>query len=211
MATLDPAKRLNNDVFDENYFVGLYRSSADPWGIGSHWYELRKRALLLAALPERRYQRGFEPGCANGELTALLAGRCDALLAVDFVEDAVSRTAARVAGHAHVLTRRMAVPEEWPEGRFDLIVVSELAYYLDETALARLVAHIERSLMDGGTLVSCHWKHPIAGAAFAGEGLHARMEVLLALRRLARYEDGDFLLDVWSTNAQSVAQREGVR
>ena len=36
-------------VFDE-----LYRQSADPGGTTTRWYERRKRAVLLAALPLER-------------------------------------------------------------------------------------------------------------------------------------------------------------
>jgi len=55
------------------YFVRMYATDPDPWGFDSSWYEQRKYALTLAALPERRYERAVEPGCANGALTALLA------------------------------------------------------------------------------------------------------------------------------------------
>ena len=63
----------------DRYFDGLYKSSDDPWNLREGWYERRKRSLTLALLPRPRYRNAFEPGCANGELTAELATRCDAL------------------------------------------------------------------------------------------------------------------------------------
>ena len=77
------------DVYDAAYFDGLFAASPDPWGFESRWYEHRKRALTLACLPSLRYRYGYEPGCANGELSAALADRCDRLLVSDGAEKAV--------------------------------------------------------------------------------------------------------------------------
>ena len=60
-----------------SYVEPLYRQDADPWRVRQRWYEERKRALLLASLPQRRYRHAYEPGCGNGELTAELARRCE--------------------------------------------------------------------------------------------------------------------------------------
>ena len=112
-------------------FEADYARDRDPWGLASRWYETRKYALTLAALPEAAYRRAFEPGCAIGVLTAQLAARCDYLLAADGVEAALTQTRARVSGLEHVHVARMVVPGAWPEGPWDLVVLSELAYYLD--------------------------------------------------------------------------------
>ena len=75
-------------------FAELY-AGGDPWA-GDSWYEVRKRAVVLAALPRERYRRAFEPGCGAGELTAELAGRCDVVHSSDPVPAAVERAAERV-------------------------------------------------------------------------------------------------------------------
>jgi hypothetical protein len=33
------------------YFAQIYTADADPWGFATRWYEQRKYALTLAALP----------------------------------------------------------------------------------------------------------------------------------------------------------------
>lgn len=81
---------------DRRYFDSMYGADADPWGFDSRFYERRKYALTLAALPRERYVRAVEPGCSNGAFTELLAPRCDELIAFDFVEDAVERRLATV-------------------------------------------------------------------------------------------------------------------
>jgi SAM-dependent methyltransferase len=197
----------------EAYFDRMYAGAPDPWDFAGRWYEQRKRELTVAALPRRRYRSAFEPGCATGELTALLAARCDRLLAGDRVPAAVDGAAARLAGHPHVAVRRLRVPDEWPPGRFDLIVVSELGYYLDDAGLRQLLDRTVRALEPGGTLVAVHWRWPVADHARDGDDVNAAVDARAELARIARHEEADFRLDVYLRTpppARSVAQGEGL-
>ncbi|TCK42274.1 nodulation protein S (NodS) [Paraburkholderia sp. BL8N3] len=191
------------------YFDGLYAQSDDPWLLRERWYERRKRALTLAMLPDERYVRAFEPGCANGELTAALAPRCGALLAADLSEEAVALARRRVAHLSHVHVERRAVPDDWPDGRFDLIVISELAYYLDPAQVSRLIERVTATLAPGGTLLACHWRRPIEGWSYTGDTIHAELMDKLAIPLLSHYQDDDVVIHVLSSNAASVHQREG--
>ena len=194
------------------YFDDLYRESDDPWKLREGWYERRKRTLTLALLPRPRYRNAFEPGCANGELTAELAGRCDALLAADLHERAVTLARERVAGMPQVRVERRTVPLEWPTeaGPFDLIVISEFAYYLHGDELETLAARIAASLTTDGTLLACHWRRPFAEALQSADSAHALFDARCGLSRLAHHDEADLLIDVWSRDARSVAQREGL-
>ncbi|WP_233830359.1 class I SAM-dependent methyltransferase [Paraburkholderia sp. ZP32-5] len=200
------------------YFDELYRRSDDPWRLREGWYERRKRSLTLALLPRPRYRNAFEPGCANGELTVELAKRCDTLLAVDLHERAVTLARERMAGAAHdkepshVRIERLTVPREWPTeaGPFDLIVISEFAYYLDAAELDTLAARIAASLTTDGTLLACHWRRPFAEALESADRAHALFDARCGLARLAHHDEADLLIDVWSRDARSVAQREGL-
>jgi SAM-dependent methyltransferase len=191
-----------------DYFAGLYRQSDDPWLLRDRWYERRKRALTLAALPDERYPSAYEPGCANGELTVELAARCDVLLATDLNADAVELARRRVDHLAHVRVERRATPEEWPNAAFDLIVVSEMAYYLDDTQLAQLAGKLRGTLNPGGTVIACHWRRPIEGWPHSGDFVHEQLRASLALLSISRYTDDDLVLDVWSSDNRSVHQRE---
>ena len=197
----------NNNT--KQYFDNLYRDSDDPWQIRNRWYERRKRALTLASLPHERYARAFEPGCGNGELTALLAPRCDALIAADISEDAVALTRRRVAEFAHVKVEPMLLPDAWPDGKFDLVVISEIGYYLDEPQLWHIVEHIQKTLSADGAVVACHWRRPIEGWSQTGDEVHARLRGRMNLPLLGHYWDDDLVLDVWTTDTRSVHQREG--
>ncbi len=62
---------------------------------------------------------------------------------------------------------RAQVPGEWPEGTFDLIVLSEVVYFLDPVDVERLVERVKGSLRPGGTVVLVHWTgvthYPLSG------------------------------------------------
>jgi SAM-dependent methyltransferase len=195
-----------------SHFEALYDDSADPYGFGDRWYEQRKRAITLAALPKERFANGFEPGCSVGYLSRALADRCDRLLACDVSAVAVARARNRLAGCAHVSIEQRALPGEWPDGHFDLIVISELAYYFDDHDLMQLVQRTVDSLDPGGTLVLCHWCHD-ADHPQTAETVQAAFERVVELAPAASYADPDFLLTVFVRTPPtpvSVAQAEGI-
>lgn len=149
------------------YFAELYAADPDPWRFATSDYEREKYAATLAALPRPRYRSALEVGCSIGVLTRALAGRCDALLALDVVPAALDAARARCADQSHVRFAECRVPGAWPEGRFDLILLSEVVYYLDQADLAALVGRLREALEPGGDLLLVHWTgetdYPLSG------------------------------------------------
>lgn len=140
------------------HFERLYRTRDDPWDYRTSSYEAEKYAATLAALTQHRYDFALEAGCSIGVLSALLAPRCDRLLSIDLVERAVGKAAERLAPHPGARAMRATLPGEWPEGSFDLIVLSEFVYYLaapDIDALARCVV---RDAAAGAECVLVHYQ-----------------------------------------------------
>lgn len=191
----------------QQYFDELYAKRSDPWRLATRWYEKRKRAITVASLPAERYERALEIGCSIGMLTADLAERCDSLLALDVAESAVQSARARVP--ATVTVEHRDATTDYPEGTFDLVVLSEVGYYLSEQMLARLLRAIAASLSETGVLLACHWRHPVDGYLQTGDAVHDAVGAL-GLHRLARHEEEDFVLEVFSRSAQSVAALEGL-
>lgn len=202
--------RLNTD----DYFDQLYQDNDDPWHYQQRWYEQRKRQLCLAALPQAQFQRVLEIGCSNGIFSELLAPRCQQLICVDAHRRAVELAQARLARFAHVQVRQQRVPETHLElengGLFDLIILSEVAYYLRPAELVQLMQQLQQCLSADGTLLACHWRYPIAGFELNGDQVHACLRQQLALHHYLQMNDPDFLLDLWTQDAQSVAAREGL-
>lgn len=179
-----------------SYFEDLYGRNSDPWSFATSAYEARKYAITLASLPDARYRRGFEPGCSVGVLTVGLAERCDDLLAVDHMDEAVAAARSRTAGRPGVDVQQRTVPEEWPEGPFDLVVLSEIAYYFDGDGLRRLVAAARASMEPGAALVAVHWRGP-TDYPLSGDEAHAVMVATPGLVEVVHHLEERFVLDVW--------------
>lgn len=179
----------------QRIFDGVHAKSEDPWQYTTSWYERRKRLLTLAALPRERYESGLEIGCSIGTLTAELAGRCAGLLAVDASSTALELAAQRLAPFAGVSTRRLTLPAEWPEGRYDLIAVSEVGYYFAPSEFEQLLERIRSSMAPDGTLLLCHWRHPVSGWELDGDSVHALARNRLRWRTAGLYQERDFVLE----------------
>ncbi|MGP6205012.1 PIG-L family deacetylase [Microbacterium sp. F2] len=193
------------------FFEDFYDRHDDPWGFETRWYEERKRAVLLAALPTRRLGSVLEIGCATGLLTAPLAARSDRVLALDASERAVDRARNRLASADNVTVSRAHVPTEWPEGTFDAVVLSEVGYYFDSEDLDALIRRIDAALTDDGIVVACHWRHPVAEYPSTGDRVHHTLRRVPGWRRTVLHEEDDFVLEVFGRGAaESVAAREGL-
>lgn len=175
----------------------LQRDDEDPWGVDRRWYEQRKREVTLAALPAWRYRRALELGCSRGALAMDLAARCEELVAVDSSSAAVRAASSRLEALEHVRVEQADLPRDWPTGEFDLVVVSEVGYFLSPSSLDGLRDRIIRSLTPDGTVVLCHWRHEVDGWVLDGPAVHATLRsALLAagLEELVRHVERDFEL-----------------
>jgi cyclopropane fatty-acyl-phospholipid synthase-like methyltransferase len=162
-----------------DYFEAIYARDPDPWGFADSAYERAKYDATLAALAQTRYGRVLEVGCSIGVLTRDLAPRCGMLLAIDAAAAPLEAARARCAGVPQVACQQMRVPQDWPaaEGAFDLILLSEVVYYLDAADVGRLAARVRASLAPGGEVLLVHWTgatdYPLSGdaatAIFLGE------------------------------------------
>ena len=112
------------------YFDALYATNPDPWNFETSPYERAKYALTLNALPKLRYRSALEVGCSIGVLTRSLTSRCDAVLAIDVAKAPLIEARRRCANLPGLRFEQMFVPGQWPDGGFDLILLS--AYLLLE-------------------------------------------------------------------------------
>jgi SAM-dependent methyltransferase len=179
------------------HFEARYAADPDPWDFEGSAYERAKYERTLAALGERHYASAFEPGCSIGVFTAMLADRCDELLAVDIAQSAVDAARRRLAPRAHIHVERRTLPEQWPAGTFDLIVCSEVLYYWDRPTLEGSLPAIADSLAPGGRLVAVHYRPPSSIDPLTGDAVHALLRERLGLANVASEANDAFLVDVF--------------
>ena len=156
---------LRRDTIALTHFEDLYAARPDPWHLASSDYERAKYAATLAALPRDRYPRALEIGCAIGVLTQALGDRCDDLLAIEPVGRALAEARHRNAGSPWIRFASLFVPEEWPDGAFDLVVLSEVIDYLGEADVVALARKVTASLLANGDVILVHWVGKKGGVA----------------------------------------------
>ncbi len=195
----------------DGFFHDMYAAAPDPWQLADRWYEQRKYSITMAMLPDERYRHAFEPGCSVGVLTAKLVERCDHVTACDVVQAALDATRTRIGAHAGLTLRLASLDAEWPAGDVDLVVLSELAYYLHADTLRRVLDRECARLARGATVVAAHWRHPVEEYPITGDEANALIRATADLHPVARYTDDDVVIDVMQKGpARSVAVRGGV-
>ena len=174
-----------NKRLGREYFEGLYAESGDPWNFEASEYERNKYARTLAVLGERTFRKALEAGASIGVFTEMLADRCEELLAVDVAERAVAAARRRLAGRGNVRVERRTLPEQMPDGPFDLIVASEVLYYFPREEMLTVLRGFERELARGGTLLAVHWRRKTETYPLQGDEVH---ELLVEHTRLTNKE-----------------------
>lgn len=194
--------RSRTEHFDE-----MYADGPDPWNNVGSFYEQRRRSLVAAILGSARYRRVLELGCADGFLTSALAARADTVHALDASAAAVA--AARVnAPKASVEIGNLPGALADLDGDFDLVVLSEVGYFLSGMELLATLRRARGLLDPGGELLLCHWQHPTQRVPLDGVLVHEQARDFMGDAPRARHHDGDLCIEVWG-DGPSVAALEG--
>ena len=143
-------------------FDAMYDEGDDPVAA--------RRILLRGAPPRtragpprrRRHGRALEIGCADGKLTQALLERCDDVVALDTSHRAV--TTARTRAPRATVEQGMA-PMDLPSGPFDLVLLSEVGYFLSPLELVATLRRCEAALAPGGELAAVPLATPDPGRA----------------------------------------------
>jgi SAM-dependent methyltransferase len=179
------------------HFERLARTSADPWGYATSAYEQEKYRRTLAALPPDA-GKTLELGCSVGVFTAMLAPRCEQLLAVDFSPTALGHARRRLAATGNVELRQARLPEKTPAGPFETVVCAEILYYWSPDLVLQGLRLIEAALAPGGTLLAVHWRHGDPRRQLDGDDVHALLRRECELRWREGESMPDYRLDCWT-------------
>ncbi len=163
------------------FFEAKYQKKADPWSFSSKPSELFRYDHILNSLAERRYASAFEPGCSIGVLTERLASACDHVHALDFSATAVARARQRCAGLPNVTVECASIPDVLPSATTDLVVLSEIGYYLPLAEWTALAKAIIEPLRPGATVLAAHWLGYSEDHTLSGDEVHSALLALPSL------------------------------
>jgi cyclopropane fatty-acyl-phospholipid synthase-like methyltransferase len=178
-------------------FEARYRADPDPWGYTASDYERRKYEATLAACGSGPFSSALELGGSIGVFSAMLAPRCERLITVDVSPTAVADARSRLAGHRGVEPIVGAIPEAVPRLPFDLVLASEILYYLTDEELAGTLALLQHTMVNGARLVAVHWRPPGPERPRDAEQAHAALASAPWLTRVRRGGTDDYLLEVF--------------
>jgi SAM-dependent methyltransferase len=137
--------------YDKSHFETLHSASVDPWNTFTSEYEREKRARLLDMLPHKSWQHAVELGCSVGRLTNDLSAIAQKVLAIDGSEIAIDIARTNLRDCGNVELRLAVLPTDLPDKSFDLIVISEILYFVSRADIVT-TAHWTASQVSEGAI-----------------------------------------------------------
>ncbi len=192
---------------DAEYFKKVYDAKDDPWDFETSDYEARKYAATLAALPKEHYKNALEIGCAIGVLTRLLAERCTRLLAIDVSQKALEQAKNRCRDLDNITFRQSSFAEGLPDQTFDLILVSEVAYYLSPADWEGAMEQLAAKMNPKAHLVLVHWLPEVHDYPQTGDEVHNRFAEYMhrRLKNVFNSRAENYRIDVWENSGTEQA------
>ncbi|MCD9856654.1 nodulation S family protein [Epilithonimonas sp. JDS] len=184
---------------DSQYFKDIYEANEDPWNFETSEYEAGKYAATISVLPKQHYNKTLEIGCSIGVLTQLLAQKSNFLLATDISQKALDLASRRCANLNNISFKKLNFKDELPDDRYDLIMVSEVAYYLSPADWQMVITKLYEKLNFNGNIVLVHWLPEVHDYPQTGDEVHSSFEKIMQDRMSnvfsARAEN--YRIDVW--------------
>jgi len=160
-------------------------------------YDRFRLQSTMGALSRKCYAHAYEPGCASGELTSLLARVCDRVTAADISQAAVLRARMRCAHWKNVDIRCADVRTQSLTDPIDLIMFSELGHCFGAPELVRIACSLASRLMKGGEFVAVHWLAGGDNHVLHADAVHCQLLAHLPLQWLRGERYGGLRIDTW--------------
>ena len=177
-------------------FEELYRAEPDPWGYTTSDYEREKYQATLAACGDGPFSEALELGGSIGVFSELLAPRCERLTTIDGAPTAVSAARRRLASFPKARALVGPIPAAVPERNFDLVVASEILYYLSTSELGCTLTRLRSGMVQGARLVAVHWRPPGRERPLDADQVHRALHEQPWLRCVLSDATDAYLLDV---------------
>ena len=187
------------ETLSADYFTQIYAAKDDPWNFESSPYEAQKYNATIDALCNNHYRKALEIGCSIGVLTNMLAEKCLHLLATDIAEKALDFAKIRCGDLKNVTFKKLSFPHEVPDDRFDLIIISEVAYYLSEEDWKFAIHKLYDMLPENGEIVLVHWLPKVPDYPQTGDEVHLsfKKEMESKMKNIFKTRTDKYRIDVW--------------
>jgi len=140
----------------------VFSRGRDPYNYRDNPYERARFAGMRDAVRSRTFKHALEVGSAEGVFTAVLAQQADRVTGLELSPVALERARASLAGRDGVRFEEADVRVWEPAGggRFDLIVLGDVLYYMDKPLVRdefeRVFARLAGWLEPGGLALLAH-------------------------------------------------------
>lgn len=186
----------DNRTLDNTYFVKVYTENLDPWNLENSEYEREKYLKTIESLPKKKYHKALEIGCSIGVLSKLLAERSDELLSIDLNEIALASAKERLSDQSNITLKIGSIPNDLPNEMFDLVVMSEVGYFLNMDDLMKAKDEIKLRMMDDADLILVHWTHEVLDFPLSGDQVNECFLADKDFRLITNYRSPDYRLEV---------------
>ncbi|MBD2109856.1 trifunctional glycosyltransferase/class I SAM-dependent methyltransferase/polysaccharide deacetylase [Nodosilinea sp. FACHB-13] len=210
---------------NRDYFETLFATQPDPWKYTTN-YEQVKYEQTLSLLPKHEIQRALELACAEGHFTEQLAPHVQSLIATDISQIAVERTAQRCSEFPHIQFRQLDMAADPLPDSLQLIVCSEVLYYIGGWEnLRNFAKRVVNALEPGGYFLTAHahlvvdepdrtgynWDHPFGAKGISDTFMaigHFKLvnEIHTPLYRIQLFQKKKRSWLPWSQSSPSVVK-----
>lgn len=189
----------DKNTLNPDYFDQVYQANDDPWNFRTSAYEAGKYAATLAALPKQKYRKALEIGCSIGVLTKLLVARCENILATDVSQSALDQARERCRDFDNITFKLHQFPQELPDQTFDLVVISEVAYYLSANDWKMAIENLWSKLDSGAQIILVHWLPEVHDYPQTGDEVHQIFGDLMQkkMQNIFSKREENYRMDVW--------------
>ena len=177
-------------------FEARYRAEGDPWRTLTDAAERAKADAALVACGDGPFDAVCDLGAGLGVLAAALAPRSRTLLALDGAPTAVASAAERLVPWPGARAAVAVLPDDLPSGTFDLVVASEVLYYLPPGGFAATLRWLDGAVRPGGRVVAVHWTGSAPDLHRSADATHDALARRPRLTRVATTRAESFRLDV---------------
>ena len=80
---------------------------------------------------------------------------------------------------------------------------------MQPAVVEQIAQKAQASLLSGGVILACHWRHLIEGCVLDGDDVHDALRHFIRLPNQCHVQESDLQLDVWSSGP-TIAQKGGV-